>query len=136
MARRKPLLDALFPTPSLDEQLDLVWSRLSRCKVSPEWENFDTFKTWAVENGFQDGSSLAKRVRNKPWGPSNCRIVAPEVIEDLESLFSDSEDDTESVAGKFTQTQEREFCRLWNKTVNRIRKHFGLPLFKEEPDNE
>lgn len=129
MARRKSLLDVAFSAESIkssvDDQLLFWWNRLSRYKVSPLCGSFDTFKAWALENGFREDCTIRKRVPNKAWGPDNCMIEFPDTV-----------CEHETAQGKFSLAQERDFCRLWNKTVNRIRKHFGLPLFKEEPDDE
>lgn len=66
-----------------------------------EWGDFNAFYSWAVAEGFDSNSTLYRIDESKPWGPDNC------------SLDCNS-----------------EFIARWNKTVNRIRAHYGLPLFK------
>ena len=44
--------------------------------VSTEWENdFEAFKAWAEENGFDEGLTLDRRDNAQGYRPSNCRFV-------------------------------------------------------------
>lgn len=67
----------------------------------PEWDNFDTFCCWAEEAGFECGNTILRIDDGLPWSPDNCCL-------DYKS----------------------EFVTRWNKTVNRIRAYYGMPLFK------
>lgn len=44
--------------------------------VSPEWANsFDTFATWALENGWKHGLDLDRIDNDKGYSARNCRVV-------------------------------------------------------------
>lgn len=41
--------------------------------VCPEWEDFDTFKAWALANGHADHLTIERNQVNGNYEPSNCR---------------------------------------------------------------
>lgn len=41
--------------------------------VCEEWQNFETFKTWALENGYTDSATIDRRDNDGNYKPSNCR---------------------------------------------------------------
>lgn len=82
------------------------WYRLRKFPHVPEWDNRSTFEAWGMETGYEPDSILRRRDVTLPYGPENCYWEYPEF--DFE-----------------------EFIKRWNKTVNVLRKHFGLPSFKE-----
>lgn len=41
--------------------------------VSPEWKQFEAFKTWALANGYQEGLSIDRIDNDGNYEPSNCQ---------------------------------------------------------------
>lgn len=42
-------------------------------KVTPEWENYDVFKEWALANGYTEGLTIDRINCDGDYCPSNCR---------------------------------------------------------------
>lgn len=47
-------------------------------KVCEEWDSFETFRDWALANGYRDPLELDRRDNNKNYEPSNCRWATRE----------------------------------------------------------
>jgi hypothetical protein len=48
--------------------------------VCDEWINsFETFKEWALNNGYEDTLSIDRKLVNENYSPSNCRWVSHKV---------------------------------------------------------
>ena len=90
------------------------WSNFQRHPHAPEWDEYDAFLRWCRESGYAPFNILRRRDLSLPYSPENCYWDTPR------GLPAIADDD------------ELEVIRRWNRTVNVLRKHFGLPLFKEE----
>lgn len=44
-------------------------------RVCDEWNDYSNFKEWAINNGYQDGLTLDRRVGNENYCPENCRWI-------------------------------------------------------------
>jgi hypothetical protein len=99
----------------LSKELYRKWLGVKKAGCCKEWKKFEVFYAWAVENGYEIGNMIRKTEYNEPHSPKNTSVrISEKTHKDYRAS---------------------EFCALWNKTVNRFRKHEGLSLFEvEEPD--
>ena len=82
-----------------------AWKRMRKSAHCEEWDFFPTFYEWSINEGYEDGAWLMRDDKNAPFDPDNCFWYHP----CTESRIS------------------QEFVDKWNETVNRIRKHYGMP---------
>ena len=81
-----------------------IWRRIRRSPHNEEWNHFPTFYEWAMQSGYELGSWLRRYDDDKPFTEENCLWYVA-----VDSVFS------------------KQFVADWNKSVNRIRKHYGMP---------
>jgi hypothetical protein len=89
-----------------------IWKHMRKSPHTPTWDSFPAFYDWAMGEGYTFGDRLIRIDEAFPYNPANCFWRTPT---------------TETLSEK----QAREWCEKWNKTVNILRKHFGLPPLKE-----
>lgn len=90
------------------------WKSVLRLPHSDAFYEFMGFYNWSMANGFVLGAKLKLIDESKPYGPDNCLWAPP--VDEVPVL---------------TQ-KDREWMSLWNKTVNRLRVHFGMEPFAEK----
>ena len=91
---------------SSDYALGYKWFSLVKRGCCPEWKDFEVFEAWAKECGWKISFVLRRYDKTLPFSPENCFWVERK--------------------GVHERTWEEEFAERWNKTVNRIRLHYGM----------
>lgn len=71
-----------------------------------EWGTYPPFYEWAMQNGYSIGAWLRRVNDFEPYSPDNC-------------VWYISDADQNRVPLSWADD--------WNKSVNRIRKHYGMP---------
>lgn len=86
----------------IGSKLYSAWKRVNHaCHYEP-WGFFPNFYQWSLENGYEIGMRLQVIDVSKPYGPNNCEWA-----------------ETETNVPMY-------WVNEWNRTVNRIRKHYGM----------
>ena len=86
------------------------WKIIRNDEITPEFNEYPGFYKWAMANGYTVGAKLYRCNPDKPYGPDNCFWVSRSV---------------ESVEEKRVD-RDKEWEKLWDDTVNRIRQHYGM----------
>ena len=92
----------------IGSRLYQTWRKVRRNPHCEEWNDFQTFYTWAIYDGYSLGDWLQLIDENAPYCPDNCVWFTPN-----------------RAATPTRSTMEWEY--EWNVAVNRIRKHYGMP---------
>ena len=79
------------------------WKKVRLNTDSKEFESFGSFYEWAMDAGYESGDKFILIDKRKPYSPDNC--------------------DWELSPG--------ERLDSWNRTVNQIRKHYGMTPLEE-----
>lgn len=74
---------------------------------SEDFNNFLAFYGWSIANGYTIGAKLERRDESKPYSFQNCLWVQHETKR------------------AYTE-EEKEWIKLWDKTVSIIRIHYGM----------
>jgi hypothetical protein len=110
MALPKTQETAYRNTPEGDA-LYCKWKRMASEGRAQCWSRFGAFYEWAKGEGYCKGDNILRIDESLPWGPDNAYVR--EYGLDLVYRIG----------------RNKDFIARWNKTVNRIRAHYGLPLF-------
>lgn len=90
----------------IGSRLYQAWKRMRRYPHLAAWDYFPTFYNWSVHNGYSIGAWLRQIDDSKEYGPDNCAWY-----------FSNEPKDV---------VIDYEWAEKWDKTVNRIRKHYHM----------
>lgn len=83
-----------------------AWRTMRKHPHCEEWEYFPTFYEWAMQSEYEIGAWLRLVNARGTYCPDNCYWNVPSSKE---------------------EPPPPEWADGWNKTVNRIRKHYGMP---------
>ena len=95
---------ALRKTP-VGKHLYYHWKTMRKNPHTEEWDLFQNFYEWAVNSGCTPEAKLCLIDAALPYSPDNCEW--------------NTKADEEAI--------DQERVAAWNKAVNRIRKHYGMP---------
>lgn len=79
------------------------------------WKDSAEFVEWCLANEYVPGTKLKRLVNSLPWGPDNTVFAGEQAVAESDALF----------------LTDKERVYSWNKTVNRLRRHWGLEPFPE-----
>lgn len=86
-----------------------AWKRVRRHPYYDKWKSFPVFYEWSMENGYVEDAQLVVIGDECRYFPDSCCWTAP--VE--------------------TEPRELDWIKKWNKTVNRIRKYYGMPPLED-----
>lgn len=90
--------------------------RNSQLPLGEAFEQFLTFYEWSMASGYAPGARLKRLDDSKPYGPDNCLWDHPS---EYRSAYT---------------AEQKAWIAKWNKTVNRLRRYFGIETFDYEGD--
>ena len=99
-------------TPSERRRLYQKWWNIKNKPCSPSFKDFHKFCEWAKNNGYDESGDLRRYDSSGEFSEHNC--------------YWTSEND-ETLGRKIRQAS----IDKWNKTVNSIRKYYGMPPIEE-----
>lgn len=88
-------------------RLYATWKKMRLSPHCEEWDDFLGFYTWAMKSDYVLGAWLRRHDDTLMYCPENVFWHIPGSTEDVMPTL--------------------EWADEWNKTVNRIRKHYGMP---------
>lgn len=87
------------------------WRRIRRnSTIDPAFREYIDFYNWAMDADYDVGSLLKRYDDRLPYGPENCYWQ----LREEDELWAE------------------KWCKRWDATVNKLRKHFGLPPLEVE----
>ena len=118
MAPNQKYPEHMIKTPE-GERLLPLWHRI-RKNIEPEsiFSDYPKFFRWAMDHYYEVGVRLRRLDPLEPYGPDNCEFYFPTDSELEMSL------------------EQRKTINSWNRTVNVLRKHYGMTPFKEIPEED
>lgn len=83
--------------------------------VCTEWLNsFETFRDWAMANGYRDDLTIDRIDGTKGYEPSNCRLATTEVQNNNKKNNIIVEYNGESMTlGQLSKAVSVDYCKLW-----------------------
>ena len=109
--------DPIMTTGEHGRRLYPAWKRIKGKTDAPEFKEYPGFYKWAMENGYTIGAMLYRRNPDGPYSSENCFWVSRSTKTAEEKRVS----------------RDEEWEKLWDDTVNRIRRHYGMdPIYSPE----
>ena len=87
------------------------------------WQNdFDVFRSWALENGFEEGLTLDRRDNAQGYRPSNCRFVTHAIQKQNRDVVTIdlATVDAIRVAYYYDDVTTRELAKRTGSTINKV----------------
>lgn len=111
--RNRKYPEEMTKTPE-GQKLLVLWHRIKK-EVDQEsiFTEYPMFYRWAMDHYFGIGARLRRLDPLEPYAPDNCEVYFPQEAELQMSL------------------EQRRQINKWNRTVNVIRKYYGMSPFKE-----
>lgn len=82
--------------------------------IAQEWLDYDAFKTWALENGYQDNLSIDRIDNSLGYYPDNCRwIEMKDQAGNKTTNHIISVDGEEMTIAKASEIYNIPYCTLW-----------------------
>lgn len=101
----KKAYDPALRKTAIGRHLYYYWKTLRKSPHTPEWDFYVDFYTWAMSSGYTSGAKLQLIDATLPYSPDNC-------------VWNVKVEEEPVDEGRIA---------AWNKAVNRIRKHYGMP---------
>lgn len=94
--------------------LHAIWRRLLKKPHCEAFESFAVFYNWAIRDGYVKGALLNRKDRQMAFSPENCEWRDPVSDEPIYGM------------------EEKAWINKWNKTVNHLRKAWGMDPLEEK----
>lgn len=91
------------------KKLYVTWVKIVSYPHTDDWDFFPTFYEWAMNTGYELGAWLRRIDKKGAYSQENCAWYMPKEEKDY---------------------IPPEWADEWNRTVNRIRKHYGMPALR------
>lgn len=106
-------------------QLTKKYYRDRGITVCSEWDHFETFRDWAIENGYQDNLELDRRDNNLGYSPANCRWATRS-----QQMSNTRKRVVKNVSSKYKGVQK--YRNRWKATITENGKPKHLGCFDDE----
>lgn len=77
---------------------------IEKNEISEAWQSFDTFSSWAIQNGYEKEFLLIRKDENLPYSKENCIWNGEQEAEIVERYYWNPTDKTYHLASKFLNT--------------------------------
>lgn len=114
-----------FMQSTIGKALYYKWFRIKAIGCCREWQDdFLAFASWCLDSGYKEGATLKRYDARQVYSPRNCYwAIKRETPTEPQKKY------------EYPSYNDGAFQALWNKTVNRIREHYGMePVEVVEPD--
>ena len=101
--------DTEFRNSKTGQRLYRVWRTVREVGCCARWHNFENFCDDVADTFTEDVTRICKIDRTRPYSQNNFKW-----------------------AKRKEEKTDGEVIDSWNKTVNRIRKYYGMPSLEEE----